>query len=184
MPPSAVKTIKDLFFWQYAKIISDSAHFGKKNFGFIMSKFKELQSGKIHWSTSIREYIKEHEEPDRCIYCGQSTKLTVEHILPRSRGGEDIPDNVVWVCQSCNSGKGSKRLYEWGKLTNKDNHHRIAEGKYLKYLYTLHENQGTLECDNIKQLCQACDMGEHCKNENSVEKLSVYCLEGCFLKRE
>ena len=59
----------------------------------------------------------------------------------RSRGGEDIPDNSVFVCKSCNSSKGSKRLYEWKGLENKDAHHRIAEGKYLKYLYSLHEKK-------------------------------------------
>jgi hypothetical protein len=72
MPPPAVKTVKDLLFWQYAKIIAESAHFGKSNYGFIMSKFKELQTGKIQWSTSIREYIKEHEITHQCIFCGGS----------------------------------------------------------------------------------------------------------------
>ena len=60
-------------------------------------------------------------------------ELTVEHIMPRCCGGEDIPDNVVMVCKSCNSSKGKKRLYEWRGLDAKDTR-RIAEGKYLKYL--------------------------------------------------
>ncbi|MDH5782580.1 MAG: HNH endonuclease [Candidatus Bathyarchaeota archaeon] len=47
-----------------------------------------------------------------CIYCGKKRDLTVEHILPRSRGGPDIADNVVFVCARCNSSKGDKRLYE------------------------------------------------------------------------
>lgn len=42
--------------------------------------------------------------------------LTTEHILPRDCGGEDIMDNVVRVCKSCNSSKGGKRLYEWKGL--------------------------------------------------------------------
>jgi hypothetical protein len=182
MPPAAVKNIRDLIYWQYAKIIAESAHFGKKNYGFIMSKYKELQMGSINWSTSIREYVKEHEIPDQCIYCGDIKELTLEHILPRSRGGEDIPDNVVWVCQSCNSSKGDKRLYEWKGLENKDKHHRIAEGKYLKYLYELHNKRGTLDVDNVKELCIKCDMKSQCERYNTVERLSVYCLEGCFLK--
>ena len=36
MPPKAVRTLRDLLFWQYAKIISESAGFGKSNYGFIM----------------------------------------------------------------------------------------------------------------------------------------------------
>ncbi len=34
LPPKAVKTIEDLIFWQYAKTISESAGYGKKQFGF------------------------------------------------------------------------------------------------------------------------------------------------------
>jgi len=182
MPPSAVKTIRDVIYWQYAKLIAESAGFGKKNYGFIMSKFKELQGGKIQWSTAIREYIKEHEIPDQCIYCGNKENLTLEHILPRSRGGLDIIDNAIMVCKTCNSSKGSKRLYKWKGLSNKDEHHRIAEGKYLKLLYQLHDQEGTLDISLVRELCVGCDMGELCEREGSVEKLTVYCLEGGFLK--
>lgn len=184
MPPKAVKTIKDQIYWQYAKIISESSKFGKSNYRFIMSKFKELQTGKIEWSTAIREYIKEHEMEDQCIYCGSRVKLTIDHIMPRIRKGPDITDNVVRVCKSCNSSKGAKRLYEWKGLDNKDKHHRIAEGKYLKLLYKLHEEQGTLDLEDVKELCSKCDMEKLCEKEDTVEKLSVYCLEGCFLKKD
>lgn len=36
MPPPAFKTPKDLIFWQYAKIISESAGVGKKKYAFVM----------------------------------------------------------------------------------------------------------------------------------------------------
>jgi len=110
LPPRAVKTIQDLIFWQYAKIISQSAGYGKKQFGFVMNRFKKLTSGEINWSTSIREYVKEREKKDVCIYCGKKKDLTLEHILPRSRGGPDTTDNAVFVCKACNSSKGDKRL--------------------------------------------------------------------------
>ena len=54
MPPPAVKSIRDLIFWQYAKIISESAGAGKRQYGFVMDRFKKLVSGEISWSTSIR----------------------------------------------------------------------------------------------------------------------------------
>lgn len=180
MPPPAVKSIKDIILYQYAKIISESAGYGKKNYSFIMGTWKKLKSGEMHWSASVREWLREHENPDICIYCGSKTILTTEHILPAIRGGDDIPDNVVRVCKTCNSSKGKKRLYEWKGLENKDHHHRIAEGKYLKYLYHKHELNGTLDADNVKQLCNNCDMGKLCEKEGSVGKLTVYCLEGCF----
>lgn len=183
MPPPAVRSIRNLIFWQYAKIISSSSGFGKTNYGFIMSKYKELQSGKIQWSTSIREYLKEKEDPDHCIYCGSSEgNLTLEHILPRSKGGPDIPDNAIMVCKTCNSSKGGKRLYEWKGLDAKDEYHRIAEGKYLKLLFKMHEERGMLDVREVTELCGDCDMGPLCERDDTVEKLSVYCLEGSFKK--
>ena len=42
MPPAAVKTIKDVIFWQYAKLISKSVEFGIKQRAFQMNRFKSL----------------------------------------------------------------------------------------------------------------------------------------------
>ena len=180
MPPRAVRTIEGLMFWQYAKIISQSAGYGKKQFGFVMDRFKKLSSGEINWSNSIREYVKEREKEDVCIYCGKKRDLTLEHILPRSRGGPDIADNAVFVCKSCNSSKGGKRLYEWFGLENRNKIPRIAEGKYLKLLYSLHRRNGTLKLSNVSQLCPKCDLQDKCPEK---EKLTVYCLEGIFGKK-
>ncbi len=60
MPPPAIKTMRDLLLWQYAKIIADSAGMGKRNWRFVMNRFKKLQGGEIFWN-EIREYVKEHE---------------------------------------------------------------------------------------------------------------------------
>lgn len=178
MPPPAVKTVRDLLYWQYAKIIASSAGEGKTNYGFIMNRFKKLQSGEIQWSSAIREYVKEHEESNRCVYCGAGGGLTLEHMLPRSRGGPDVPENAVWVCAKCNSGKGGRRLYEWYGLEERNDLPRIAEGKYLKLLYALHEERGTIT-STPQDLCPKCDLGAKCPVEG---KLSVYCLEGVFSK--
>lgn len=181
MPPKAVKTINDLIFWQYAKIISQSAGFGKGNYGFIMSRFKKLKNGDIRWSSSIREWIKENEQRDVCNYCGKKDEnLTIEHILPLSRGGPDHSDNTVWICKECNLKKSKKRLYEFFTLDRRDDIPRIAEGKYLKLLYDLHTNTGTLDIDEVINLCPHCDLKIKCEEYGTEEQLSVYCLEGIF----
>jgi hypothetical protein len=181
MPPPAVRTLKDLLYWQYAKIISESAGFGKSNFGFIMDRFKKLRAGEIEWSSSIREWVHERESPDRCIYCGGGGRLTVEHMIPRSRGGPDHPDNAVWVCGACNSRKGDMRLYEFFGLGSRNEVPRVAEGKYLKLLYAELDRRGLLGVgrDNLSKLCGICDLGEKCP---VAEDLTVYCLEGVFKK--
>lgn len=47
----------------------------------------------------------------RCQYCGEqfpASKLTFEHVVPRSKGGQTRWDNIVAACDPCNTLKGSK----------------------------------------------------------------------------
>jgi hypothetical protein len=181
MPPSAVKTIRDLIYWQYGKIISDSAGAGKKQYAFVMERFKKLQSGEIVWSSAIREYVKEHEKENQCIYCGAKDHLSLDHLIPRVKGGPDITDNAVIACKSCNSSKSDTCIYEWFGIKRKDDIPRIAEGKYLKLLYHLHEAHNTLDIGRsyLKQLCDLCTPKCDCNRT-----LSVYCLESIITKFE
>ena len=46
-----------------------------------------------------------------CQYCGrQSNDLTLDHVVPRHRGGSHSWDNLVTACKSCNHRKGGKLL--------------------------------------------------------------------------
>lgn len=56
----------------------------------------------------------------RCFYCGKQAKLTKDHVLPVSKGGEDTIDNIVPACLSCNRRKGVK-LLETTKSFNSEN---------------------------------------------------------------
>lgn len=48
-----------------------------------------------------------------CQYCGTFGRdLTVDHVIPRCRGGMHIWSNVVTCCKSCNHRKGSKSVAE------------------------------------------------------------------------
>jgi 5-methylcytosine-specific restriction endonuclease McrA len=44
-----------------------------------------------------------------CQYCGASKPgLTVDHVIPRSRGGESVWENIVASCATCNRRKGNR----------------------------------------------------------------------------
>ncbi|MSP64653.1 MAG: HNH endonuclease [Ignavibacteria bacterium] len=44
-----------------------------------------------------------------CQYCGSAdSNLTIDHVLPRSRFGEDTWENLVCACVECNNAKGDK----------------------------------------------------------------------------
>ena len=46
-----------------------------------------------------------------CQYCGSNAE-TVDHVVPRSRGGRHTWDNVVAACRRCNGGKRDRLLGE------------------------------------------------------------------------
>ncbi|GIV59160.1 HNH endonuclease [Rhodocaloribacter litoris] len=50
----------------------------------------------------------------RCQYCGSRERLTIDHILPRSRGGPDTWENLVAACVPCNNRKGNRTPEEAG----------------------------------------------------------------------
>jgi hypothetical protein len=52
-----------------------------------------------------------------CVYCGErNRKLTIDHILPQSRGGGHAIENLAAACERCNYTKGTRTPYEWGVL--------------------------------------------------------------------
>lgn len=49
-----------------------------------------------------------------CVYCGAADALSLDHVVPRSKGGSDSEHNLVTACQPCNSSKRDRDLSEWG----------------------------------------------------------------------
>ena len=43
-----------------------------------------------------------------CQYCGSRSNLTIDHVLPKSRGGRDTWTNLVAACVTCNNRKGDR----------------------------------------------------------------------------
>jgi hypothetical protein len=59
-----------------------------------------------------RKHIKEQWN-HKCAYCESKDNLTIDHIIPQSKGGLDITRNVVCCCKTCNHGKGHTSWEEW-----------------------------------------------------------------------
>lgn len=50
---------------------------------------------------------------NQCVYCGRKIKLTQDHLVPLSRGGDHTITNIVPACGSCNSKKKDKTALEY-----------------------------------------------------------------------
>jgi len=57
-----------------------------------------------------------------CYYCGQNVRhheLTMDHLVPLSRGGRSTKDNLVPCCKSCNTKKKTMLPVEWEEYVNR-----------------------------------------------------------------
>jgi len=57
-----------------------------------------------------------HRDNHTCQYCGISTRqiLTIDHLIPKSKGGTDDWTNIVIACNKCNTKKGDHTPEEAG----------------------------------------------------------------------
>lgn len=64
------------------------------------------------WRQSIREAWD-----NKCAYCNcppiDIKSLTLDHVRPKSKGGEDITSNCIPACRKCNHSKGSEDWIQW-----------------------------------------------------------------------
>ncbi|PAX59782.1 HNH endonuclease [Brunnivagina elsteri] len=70
-----------------------------------------------HWKVppvNRREVLK--RDNHTCQYCGSTKHLTLDHVIPRSKGGQHTWDNVVAACERCNSTKSDRLLHETGMV--------------------------------------------------------------------
>ena len=54
-----------------------------------------------------------------CQYCGSIYNLTIDHVIPKCRGGQDTWENLVVACCSCNTKKGNMLLDQTGMKLRK-----------------------------------------------------------------
>jgi 5-methylcytosine-specific restriction endonuclease McrA len=67
-----------------------------------------------------------------CQYCGaRAGRMTIDHIIPRHRGGEHSWDNLVTACPSCNLKKGGRTLAEAHLSLQRHPHEPRATVEYM-----------------------------------------------------
>lgn len=64
---------------------------------------------------SLRERIFDRDG-HRCVYCAglfPPEQLSLDHVQPRARGGDNSPGNLVTACLACNTRKGHQPAWSW-----------------------------------------------------------------------
>jgi len=54
-----------------------------------------------------------------CVYCGSKRDLTIDHLVPVSRGGKTNFENCVASCKNCNGSKGNRTCTEANMFPSK-----------------------------------------------------------------
>ncbi len=63
------------------------------------------------WNTPLNRRSVFARDEHRCQYCGGPAE-SIDHVVPRSRGGDHIWENVVAACRPCNVRKRDRMLHE------------------------------------------------------------------------
>ena len=97
-----------------------------------------------------RKQIKEKWN-HKCAYCEDTEKLTIDHIVPQSKGGSDFITNVLCCCEECNRDKAhtdwelwyssqefftqerKNAIVEWMKPQSNSNLYAYRPRKNMKY---------------------------------------------------
>jgi 5-methylcytosine-specific restriction endonuclease McrA len=103
----------------------------------------KLPYSKISQNRPSRSMIYKRDG-HKCQYCGSTKNLTIDHILPRSRGGQDTWENLVVACLHCNTRKGDKLLEDTNLILN-----TIPVKPFNKMLFSLDRS----DVDEWKEYC-------------------------------
>lgn len=73
---------------------------------------KNYRASKAHKTKCTKQNIIVRDN-NTCQYCGRSDcKMTIDHVIPRSKGGKFSWENLVTACPSCNQKKGDRSLFD------------------------------------------------------------------------
>ena len=74
----------------------------------------------------------------KCQYCGSRSNLTLDHVIPISKGGNSSWENLVTACKKCNARKGD--------FTPKENGMKLLQKPYKpSYIMFLKDFSGKID---------------------------------------
>lgn len=115
-----ITTIGELLHWSYANLAMAHAAITAKRekYGRMQFMIRSRLYAGLNKQTMQIGSLAEDERlkmilPQACCYCGSRVFLSADHLIPTKRGGQNVGDNLVWACRTCNSSKGARDVLEW-----------------------------------------------------------------------
>ena len=71
----------------------------------------DYQRGPL-WRANLRGFVLTRDD-GRCVYCGATKHLTMDHVVPKSMSGADRHWNIVAACKKCNDSKDAGEVSQW-----------------------------------------------------------------------
>lgn len=144
----------EFLYWSYANMqmlhyaLSNGVRRYNRMCFMIRSKsFKAYKEGRWSIHDLFEFNMVKIKQNNYCWYCGQEmepSKLTKDHVFPRSKGGANEMDNIMMVCKTCNSSKGNMDLFEWYFEARREWPPFNVMVHYLKNIYLYSVDNGLL----------------------------------------
>lgn len=115
-------TIGDVLFWSYANLaMADAAikrndpAYGRIHYMIRQKLYYGLRNGTIALGSLYHDEREKLLSQGKCSYCGAPDNPSIDHLWPKSCGGSDQPENLIFSCRSCNSSKNDLDLLAWAE---------------------------------------------------------------------
>ncbi len=160
MNKKKIDIVGELIYYSYANLAMahtaierNQEKYGTFNYMIRAKLFKGLKDGTMNMKSIFDDEKIKLTTGNKCNYCGSDFGLTLDHIFPKSKGGLDHAENLIFSCKSCNSSKGNKDLMEW-MYCREDFLPILVIRRYLKLVhkYCLENNLLNCRIDEIKTL--------------------------------
>jgi hypothetical protein len=146
-------TVRERLVWTYANLAmahaavsAGSARYGATHFMIRARLRKGLQAGTMKLGTLLDDERVKMNADRACAYCGSGARLSLDHLIPKSAGGTESADNVVWACRPCNSSKGDTDLLRW-MTTQGRFPPLLLLRRYLKLAFRHFDEAGLMDSD-------------------------------------
>lgn len=114
------KTVGETLYWCYANLamahaalMHGASRFQRRHYIVRSRLYAGLRKGTMNVGPLADDERLKLVLPQACAYCGGREHLSVDHLVPRKKGGSNSGENMVWACRTCNSSKGAADALEW-----------------------------------------------------------------------